>query len=234
MAAAILQIDLGRVDAVSGNYHPFGKVHIYRGRTHFCAQMIAGVDSIRKHMGMTQKIVGFFDLSAFDELADISGADDNAVLHNRGYNVASQTVFGAVLLQPPGVALAFIAKGKIVARDYPCHIQFFHQLLQKFPPVHVHDMLVEVDEHNIFYAELALDYVCPANSAVDKGHFPAQHQIVRVHVKAEHRGHGVNLGSPLLCLVQQRRVPDVYAVKKSYGNGSLFLRHTIKPQKNFL
>ena len=80
-----------------------------------------------------------------------------------------------------------------------------------------------MEKDHVVNAVNPADDVLPADGAVDQRRLPAENQIVRVHVEAEHRGHGPDLGRPLLGPFQQRPMADVYAVKKAQRNGSLYL-----------
>ena len=109
--------------------------------------------------------------------------------------------------------------------NHPGHVQLRDDGVHKFLPGHTHHMAVKVDKDHIVYAKAAADDILPVDGAVDQRHFLAEHQVVRVHVKAENRGHGPDLGRPLLCLVEKGGVTHMHAVKKAQGYGSFTLCH---------
>ena len=60
-----------------------------------------------------------------------------------------------------------------------------------------------MDEHDVIYPVAAADDLLPADRAVDKRDLCIEHEVVRMHVKAQHRRHRADLNSALLCLFQQ-------------------------------
>ena len=114
------------------------------------------------------------------------------------------------------------------------HLQILHQTVQKVPPVHAHHIRAEVNEYHVIDAVAAANDLLPADGAVDEGHLFAEHQGVRVDVKAQHRGHGPPLRRPLLGALEQLAVADMHAVKKAQRDDSLFFFHQVVTSKKLL
>ena len=114
------------------------------------------------------------------------------------------------------------------------HLQILHQALQEIPPVHPHHIGTEMNEHHIVDPVATADDLLPADGAIDEGNLFAENQGVRMHVKAQHRGHDPQLCRPLLRALQQLPVPDMHAVKKAQRNDSLCIFHQVETSKKLL
>lgn len=77
--------------------------------------------------------------------------------------------------------------------DEACRVHFIDQRLDECLPWHLHDRAVKVDEDHALDTEQALDQLLAGVRAVDERDFLAEHERVRVHVKAHHRGDGAHL-----------------------------------------
>ena len=155
----------------------------------------------------------------------MGGAHDLPVQHHRRDHIAAKTVLGAVFPQARRRTLAPVAEAEVMTHHDVADLQVPDQVLQEIPPIHLHDAAVEVDEDHVFNAVAAADDLLPADGAVDQGDLFAKDQGVRVHVKAQHRGHGMQFGRPLLGSLEQFAVADMDAVEKAQGNDSLCLFH---------
>ena len=185
--------------------------------------MVAGADNIGQAVGMAQIAPGLLHIAFGDQLADISGADHPAVQHYGLDDITAYALRLTIFLQTLGCTLALVAKAEIMAHHDPSDVQLLDNVIGKVLPGHAHQALVEVQKNHIVNTVDPADNVLPADGAVDQRRLPAENQIVRVHIEAEHRGHGLDLGRPLLGPLQQRPMADVYAVKKTQRNGSLYL-----------
>ncbi len=187
--------------------------------------MVAGVHGVGQGVGMSQPAADFLHVPRLDQLADMGGADDLAVQHDGRDHVAAESVLRAVFPQALHRALAPVTEAEVVPDDDVADGELLHDALDELPPGDVHGVLGKMQEHDVFDAELAADQVLPANGAVDERHVLVEYQRIRVHVEAQHRGHGAECGRALLRPAKKRRVPDMHPVKKAKGDDPSDLCH---------
>ena len=121
-----------------------------------------------------------------------------------------------------------------MTHDYPADVQLTDKRIDEFVPRHAHDVLIEMDKHDVVDAEAAPDYLLAPQRAVDKRHVLSENEHIRMHVKAQNRRNGVYLFRALFRLFQQRRVSQMHPVEKAEGYRSFYLWHGITPQRSFL
>ena len=59
-----------------------------------------------------------------------------------------------------------MAKAEIVSDDDPAQVHFVDKLINEILPIHMHNALAEVDDDNVVYVEVSLQYVLPVLGAV--------------------------------------------------------------------
>ena len=131
----------------------------------------------------------------------------------------------AVLSKSFGITLTPVTAAEIVTYHNPAHIQLTDNISNKVLPGLFHGALVKAEEHHIINAEITADNVLSGSAVTDKGHVHTMNQLIRVNIKAEHRGLAAYLYCPLLGFFQQRTVTDVHTIENANGKGSLFLVH---------
>ena len=203
VALAALKVDLRGIYAVARYDDALGKMHVYRRCAELPADVVAGMNSVRQRMRVAEIARRFLHVPVRNELADICGADDASVKHDRRHNVAAYPALLAIDLELFGLAFALIAKAEVVSDDDPADVELVYDRIDELLPRHAHHVFVEMDEHNVIYSIAAPDDLLPADWAVDKRDLCIEHEVVRMHVKAQHRRHRADLNSALLCLFQQ-------------------------------
>ena len=106
---------------------------------------------------MAEEGVGALDLAVFEQLADVSGADDAAVERDGGNDVAAEPVLGAVSGELFRRALAPPAEAEIVPDDECRRVHLIDERLDERLPRHLHDRAVKVDKDHALNAEQAAD-----------------------------------------------------------------------------
>ena len=226
MLAAVVEIHLRGVHAVARHEHPVRKLHVDRGRAHLRAKAVAIVHRVRQGVRMAEESVGALDLAVLEQLADISGADDAAVERDGGNNVAAKAALGAVGGELFRRALAPPAKAEVVPDDERCRVHLVDKRLDERLPRHLHDRAVKVDKDHALDAEQAADELLAAVGAVDERDLRAEHERVRVHVKAHDRGDGAHFFRARDCAAHERGMADMDPVKKAQGNDTFLVFHT--------
>ena len=226
MLAAVIEIHLRGVHTVARHEHPVRKLHVDRGRAHLRAEAVAIVHRVRQGVRMAEEGVGALDLTVFEQLADISGADDAAVERDSGDDVAAKTALGTVGGELFRRALAPPAEAEVVPHDERRRVHLVDECLDKRLPRHLHDRAVKVDKDHALDAEQAADELLAAVGAVDERDLRAEHERVRVHVKAHDRGDGAHFFRARDCAAHERGVADMDAVKKAQGYDTFLVFHT--------
>ncbi len=132
---------------------------------------------------MAQKAVGLPDPTVQKQLADIGGADRNAVQRDLGDHVAAKPVFRAVsreLLRRP---LAVPAEAEVMPDHKVDGAELRPQSLDKVRPGDAHRLLGELEEDDAVDAEALPDELRPGRGAVDERHGLTPQQGIRVVVE---------------------------------------------------
>lgn len=234
MLAAVVEIHLRGIHAVARHEHPVRELHIDRGRAHLRAEAVAVVHRVRQRVRMAEEGVGALDLTVFEQLADVSGADDAAVERDGGNDVAAEPVLGAVSGELFRRALAPPAEAEIVPDDERRRVHLIDERLDERLPRHLHDRAVKVDKDHALNAEQAADELLAAMGTVDERNFRAAHERVRVHVKTHDRGDGAHFFRARDRAAHERGVADMNSVKKAQSYDTfLVFPYVKKPRKNF-
>ena len=115
----------------------------------------------------------------------------------------------------------------------PCYIKFIDKLIDKFTPIHVHDLLVEVNENDIVDAEAAINNILSADRAVYKRNLGVENKRIGVNIEGKNRRHSVYFRGTLFCFVKKCGMTYMHAVKEAQSHRSFSICH-IKPQRSFL
>ena len=175
---------------------------------------------------------GLFAAAGLQQPADAGGADGAAVNTDLRDDVAADTEFPALLLQPRRVALPAVAEVKIVTADHMLRMQLPDQIiLHKDLPRHVHHRLVKVGEDHPLHAAEPAHEQLPLRHGVEQRHGRAEHERVRVRVKAQRsRGQPQRLRA-LPRPVEKRGVAQVDAVKKAQRQNAVMYQ-VCSPRKS--
>lgn len=118
--------------------------------------------------------------------------------------------------------------------DERCRVHLVDKRLDERLPRHLHDRAVKVDKDHALDAEQAADELLAAVGAVDERDLRAEHERVRMHVKAHDRGDGPHLPGTCDRAAHKRGMADMDPVKKAQGNDTFLVFHTSRNLKKLL
>ena len=88
--------------------------------------MVAGMNSVRQRMRMAEVARRLLHVPVRNELADICGADDASVKHDRRHDVTADSVLLAIDLELFSLALALVAKAEVMPDNDPAYVQLVY------------------------------------------------------------------------------------------------------------
>lgn len=122
MGSTVFKVHLCSIDAVAGNDYPIRKTHVYGGGAHLGAEMIAGVYSINKAVGVTQITAGLFHIALSNQCSDVGGAYGKIFYLDGTDNINAYATLLTIGLELKGIALALMAEGEVMTADNPADI----------------------------------------------------------------------------------------------------------------